>query len=269
MNMVMSPSDTPVIISLMSSTAYVTGLNFARVDSHSGSNSSGNSAGLIIKSGIPSILIMPQKVSCDLAVAATVTDTPANPSENNMTMPIIGIIIMGSEKVTPIASAIPIMRLACSAATSDMAAILPSAIDAREMGVVRTMFIKPYRLSHNVLTPPNILVNIAVNTMTPGAMNSIYSPSNPTDSMSGCVPANVFPTTIIHIAGWINLMSTPLFDFLYRFASLQNIVYASYIADLNDDTGLSVCNDAVATATDDDDSDGNEACRCDESVCLF
>ena len=89
----------------------------------------------------------------------------------------------------------------------------------------------PYRLSHSVLTPPNMLVNIAVSTITPGAMNSMYWPSNPTDSMSGWVPANVLPTTIIHMAGWMSLMNTPLFDFLYRFISRQNIVYASYAAD--------------------------------------
>lgn len=199
--MAIPPSDTPVIISLIRSTAYVTGLNFASVASHSGNSSSGKSAGLSMNNGIPSMLIKPQKVSCDFAVAATVTDIPANPNENSMTVPIMGIIINGSENVTPIASAIPSMRLACNAATSEMAIILPIAIDAREMGVVSIIFIKPYRLSHNVLTPPNILVNMAVNIITPGAINSMYSPLNPADSISGCVPANVFPTTIIHIAG--------------------------------------------------------------------
>lgn len=32
----------------------------------------------------------------------------------------------------------------------------------------------------------------------------------------------------------MSLMSTPLFDFLYRFASRQNMVYASYAADFID-----------------------------------
>ncbi len=82
---------------------------------------------------------------------------------------------------TPIANAIPKIKLAWSAAINEIASILPSAIDERDIGEVRALFMKPYRLSHNVLTPPNMLVNIAVRTITPGAINSMYSPSNPTD----------------------------------------------------------------------------------------
>ena len=78
---------------------------------------------------------------------------------------------------------------------------MPNAIEDREIGEVRALFIKPYLLSHNVLTPPKILVNIAVSIITPGAINSIYEPLKPTDWISGLVLANVFPITIIHIAG--------------------------------------------------------------------
>jgi hypothetical protein len=52
-----------------------------------------------------------------------------------------------------------------------------------------------------VFTPPKILVKIAVSIMTPGAINSMYFPSNPTDWINGSVPENVFPITIIQIAG--------------------------------------------------------------------
>ena len=77
------------------------------------------------------------------------------------------------------------MRLACIAATKDIANIFPSAIDDLEIGDVSAWFIKPYLLSHKVFTPPNMLVNIAVSMIIPGVMNSIYSPSKPTDSISG------------------------------------------------------------------------------------
>jgi hypothetical protein len=123
--------------------------------------------------GIPRKLITPQKVSWDFAVAATITEIPENPNENKMTTAIIGIIIIGFGKLTPIAKAIPIIKLACKAEIKEIADILPKAIAEREIGEVNALFIKPYRLSHNVLTPPKILVKIAVRTMTPGAINSI------------------------------------------------------------------------------------------------
>ncbi len=91
---------------------YVTGFSLAIVASQSGKSSSGKSAGLSMKSGMPRKLITPQNVSWDFAVAATITDIPENPSENKITIPIIGAIIQKLGNVTPIASAIPIMRLA-------------------------------------------------------------------------------------------------------------------------------------------------------------
>ena len=93
----------------------------------------------------------------------------------------IGAIIIGLGKLTPIAKAIPIIKLACNAAIKEIADIFPNAIAEREIGEDNALFIKPYRRSHKVLTPPKILVKIAVRIMTPGAMNSIYFPSNPTD----------------------------------------------------------------------------------------
>jgi hypothetical protein len=93
----------------------------------------------------------------------------------------IGAIIIGFGKVTPIARAIPKIKLAWSAAIREIADIFPIAIEEREIGDVRALFINPYLLSQSVFTPPKILVNIAVSIMTPGAINSIYCPSNPTD----------------------------------------------------------------------------------------
>ena len=118
-----------------------------------------------------------------------------------MTIAMMGAIMIGLGKLTPIASAIPKIRLACNAAIKEIADIFPSAIAEREIGEDSALFIKPYRLSHRVLTPPKILVKIAVRIMTPGAINSMYSPSNPTDSINGWVPEKVFPITIIQIAG--------------------------------------------------------------------
>jgi hypothetical protein len=138
-----------------------------------------------MNNGIPIKFIMPQKVSWDFAVAARVTDIPENPNENKTTMAIIGIIMKGFGKVTPIAKAIPIIKLACKAAIKEIADIFPKAIAEREIGEVKALFIKPYRLSQRVLTPPKILVKMAVRIMTPGAINSIYSPSNPTDWIRG------------------------------------------------------------------------------------
>jgi hypothetical protein len=138
-----------------------------------------------MNNGIPIKFIMPQKVSWDFAVAARVTDIPENPKENKTTMAIIGIIMKGFGKVTPIAKAIPIIKLACKAAIKEIADIFPKAIAEREIGEVKALFIKPYRLSQRVLTPPKILVKMAVRIMTPGAINSIYSPSNPTDWIKG------------------------------------------------------------------------------------
>jgi len=100
-------------------------------------------------------------------------EIPENPSENKITITMIGAIIMGFGKLTPIAKAIPIIKLACKAEIKEIADILPRAIAEREIGEVNALFIKPYRLSHNVLTPPKILVKIAVRIMTPGAINSI------------------------------------------------------------------------------------------------
>ncbi len=167
-----------------------------------------------MNNGIPRKLITPQNVSCDFAVAATITEIPENPNENKITIAIMGTIKIKSVKFTPIANAIPKTRLAWSAAINEIASIFPNAIDEREIGAVNALFIKPYLLSQSVLTPPKILVKIAVSIITPGVINSIYSPSNPTDWINGWVPANVLPITIIHMAGWINLINTPLLDFL-------------------------------------------------------
>jgi hypothetical protein len=131
--------------------------------------------------GKPRKLTVPQKVSCDFAAAANITDIPENPIENNITIAMIGPIINKFGIVTPIAIAIPKMRLACIAATRDIANIFPSAIDDLEIGEVSAWFINPYLLSHKVFTPPKMLVKIAVSIIIPGAMNSIYSPSKPTD----------------------------------------------------------------------------------------
>ena len=95
------------------------------------------------------------------------------------------MIMNGFGKVTPIAKAIPIIKLACKAAIKEIADIFPKAMAEREIGEVSALFIKPYLLSQRVLTPPKILVKIAVRIMTPGAMNSIYSPSKPTDWIKG------------------------------------------------------------------------------------
>ena len=134
---------------------------------------------------MPSKLIIPQKVSWDFAVAARVTDIPENPKENKITIAMMGTIMKGFGKVTPIAKAIPIIKLACKAAIKEIADIFPKAMAEREIGEVSALFIKPYRLSQRVFTPPKILVKMAVRIMTPGAMNSIYSPSNPTDWIRG------------------------------------------------------------------------------------
>ena len=67
------------------------------------------------------------------------------------------------------------------AAIKEIADIFPKAIAEREIGEVNALFIKPYLRSQSVLTPPKILVKMAVKIITPGAINSIYSPSNPTD----------------------------------------------------------------------------------------
>jgi hypothetical protein len=42
--------------------------------------------------GMPRKLMSPQKVSCDLDVAATITDIPEKPSENTVTVNRIGKI---------------------------------------------------------------------------------------------------------------------------------------------------------------------------------
>ena len=73
-----------------------------------------------MNNGIPSKFIIPQNVSWDFAVAARVTEIPEKPNENNITIPIIGIIIKGFGKVTPIAKAIPMIKLACKAAIKEM-----------------------------------------------------------------------------------------------------------------------------------------------------
>ena len=155
------------------------------------------------------------------------TDIPENPSEKRTTVASIGAMASGSANLTPMAIAMPMISDACRADMSEMAAILPTAIAGLDMGEARTLFMNPYRLSHSVLTPPNMLVNMAVSTMTPGVMNSMYSPSNPADSMSGCVPANMLPTTTIQTTGCMRRMSTPLRDLRYRFISRQNTAYAS------------------------------------------
>ena len=121
------------------------------------------------------------------------------------------------------ASDIPMMRLACSTDTVDMASILPRASDERDMGETRALFMNPYRRSQRVFTPPNMLVKMAVSTITPAAMNSMYSPSKPAACMSGFVPAKVFPTTMIQTAGCISRISTPLLDLRYLFISRQNM----------------------------------------------
>src|SRR3990167_1355365 len=106
---------------------------------------------------------------------------PEKPRENKITIAMIGAIINGFGKVTPIAKAMPISKLAWSAEIKERADILPNAIEEREIGDVSALFINPYLLSHRVLTPPKMLVKIAVSIITPGAINSIYCPSKPTD----------------------------------------------------------------------------------------
>ena len=167
----------PVIIPLINNTEYVTGFNFAAIANHSGTSSSGKSAGLSIKSGMPRKLTIPQNVSCDFAVAAITTEIPEKPSEKRITIIIIGIIINGLTKLTPIASAIPKIKLACNVEIKEIANILPSAIDDLEIGDVRALFMNPYLLSQRVFTPPNMLVKIAVRIMTPGVINSTYDRS--------------------------------------------------------------------------------------------
>ena len=163
----------PVIICLMRSTAYVTGLSLATNASQDGNSSNGKSAGLSMNRGIPRKLMTPQKVSWDLDVAATITDIPEKPSEKIVTVNKIGNITSKFEMCTPNASAIPRIRLDCNAEIKDIASIFPNAIEDLDTGETRALFMKPYRLSHNVLTPPKILVNIAVSIITPGAMNSM------------------------------------------------------------------------------------------------
>ena len=67
----------------------------------------GKSAGLSKNNGIPRKLIIPQNVSCDFAAAATMTEIPEKPIENNITIPIIGAIIHRLGILTPIINAIP------------------------------------------------------------------------------------------------------------------------------------------------------------------
>ena len=62
--------------------------------------------------GNPRKLTVPQKVSWDLAAAANITDIPEKPIENKTTIAMIGAIINKFGMVTPIASAIPKIRLA-------------------------------------------------------------------------------------------------------------------------------------------------------------
>ena len=71
-----------------------------------------------------------------MAAAANITDIPENPIENKITIAMIGAIINKFGIVTPIARAIPKMRLACIAATNDIASIFPSAMDDLEIGEV-------------------------------------------------------------------------------------------------------------------------------------
>ena len=105
-------STKPDIILRTKITAYVTGLNWAIVANQSGINASGKRAGLIINIGKPRKLTVPQKVSWDFAAAANITDIPENPIENRTTIAMIGAIINKFGIVTPIASAIPKIRLA-------------------------------------------------------------------------------------------------------------------------------------------------------------
>jgi len=87
----------------------------------------------------------------------------------------IGAIINGFGKVTPIAKAIPIIKLACKAEIKEIADIFPRAIAEREIGEVNALFIKPYRLSHNVLTPPKIQVIDSPENMKKAMGNEVIS----------------------------------------------------------------------------------------------
>ena len=84
-----------------------------------------------------------QKVSWDFAVAATVTEIPENPNENKITIAMIGMITKRFGKLTPIANAIPMIKLACNAEIKEIASIFPSAMDERETGDVNALFINP------------------------------------------------------------------------------------------------------------------------------
>ena len=53
------------------------------------------------------------------------------------------VLISGFGKLTPIAKAIPKIRLACIAAIKEIADIFPSAIAERDIGEVKALFIKP------------------------------------------------------------------------------------------------------------------------------
>ena len=105
-------STYPDIIFRTKITAYVTGLNWAIEPNHSGIKASGKRAGLIMNIGSPRKLTVPQKVSWDLAAAANITDIPENPIEKRITIAMIGAINNKFGRVTPIASAIPKIRLA-------------------------------------------------------------------------------------------------------------------------------------------------------------
>jgi hypothetical protein len=73
---------------------------------------------------------------------------------------------------TPIRIAMPIIRADCIAEIKDIASIFPNAMEDLDAGETSALFMKPYLLSHNVLTPPKMLVKIAVRIITPGAINS-------------------------------------------------------------------------------------------------
>jgi len=136
-------SVTPVIKPRTSKTVYVTGLSFATDASQSGSSSKGKRAGLSMNNGIPRKFIIPQNVSWDFAVAATITDIPEKPNENRITIAIMGAKTRGLGNETPIASAIPKIRLACKAAIREIASIFPKAMAERDIGDVKALFIKP------------------------------------------------------------------------------------------------------------------------------
>mgnify|MGYP000262054442 FL=1 len=91
-----------------------------------------------------------------------------------------GIDHEGCNQIEEVLS-LPILKLLVRCSGHEYTSDQMLEIAEREIGEVNALFIKPYLLSQSVLTPPKILVKIAVKMMTPGAINSIYSPSNPTD----------------------------------------------------------------------------------------